>query len=98
MTIPTSVDAQEDLTHAKYPGLIPLPRYSPGRYRGQLLLHHQQTSKQNRLTSFLYPPASPEMIFKTEDFLEATLNPLNRKIWGRSLAICVSNNHGGSLF
>ena len=38
------------------------------------------------------------MIFKNEDFLEATLNPLNRKIWGRSVAICVSNNHGESLF
>lgn len=38
------------------------------------------------------------MIFKNEDFLEATLNPLNRKTWGRSLAICLSNNHGESLF
>lgn len=38
------------------------------------------------------------MIFKNEDFLEATRNPLNRKIWGQSLAICVSNNHGESLF
>lgn len=49
-TIPTSVDAQEDLTLAKYPG-FPFPDTHLGGTEGnQLLTITQQTNKENRLT------------------------------------------------